>query len=160
MKRNILFLFAGIIIIPNLCLGNEGFGLKGFNDYVNSSTAPDVSTKNKLVDPSHALKDKPKENALGEDVPWVLQGILPKWKVCAADSDCTAVVADCVLWEPINKKYTHKILRNLNSCSASIDPGFQPVTVCVDRVCQATAKSTLVSWQEWLGKMKSLRKGN
>jgi hypothetical protein len=123
--------------------------VKNFSDYVNLSGNSVESAVNKQVNPLPSSKDKPQEKE-AQDAPAVLQGILPKWKSCAANSDCTAVVADCVSWEPINKKYVHKISKNLYSCAPSIDPGFQPVAVCANKVCKATDKTTLVSWKEWL----------
>jgi hypothetical protein len=89
--------------------------------------------------------------------PVMLPGIPAKWKTCALDSECTAVVADCVSWDVLNKKYLNKIYRNLNSCSESVDPGFKPEVVCVDRRCKTTQKTTDVSWEEWLNEMRKNR---
>ncbi|MBF0504612.1 MAG: hypothetical protein HQL14_05865 [Candidatus Omnitrophica bacterium] len=85
----------------------------------------------------------------------VSQGVPARWQACAKDNDCTAVVVDCVSWEPLNKKYLPKFFKDLNSCLASIDPGFQPQVLCVDRACKTTGKTTHVSWEEWLNEMRN-----
>ena len=80
-------------------------------------------------------------------------GVNEEWRICSADSDCTAALRGCWVWEPINKKYIKKFMkRNIAACSKSFDPGFQPVTACIDKVCQATDKTTNVLMTEWLRK--------
>jgi hypothetical protein len=91
----------------------------------------------------------------GKDSDW--QGIPPKWRVCSIDSDCEAGVESCLYWEPINKEYIKALSKSLDGCTASIDPGFQPVTVCVNKTCQATDKTTDVSWEDWLDKMQKMK---
>ncbi len=84
------------------------------------------------------------------------QGIPAGWRVCAVDSDCTAGVENCLYWKAINKKYAKDLSKTLDDCLASIDPGFQPVTVCVNKVCQTTGRTTNVSWEDWLKEMQKL----
>jgi len=108
--------------------------------------------------PTHAIKDNSvKADLVEQDSQPALQGVPAQWQACSLTSDCTAVVVDCASWEPLNKKFLHRIAKNLNSCSASIDPGFQPETVCVHKACQTTQKTTRVSWEEWLSQMRKTR---
>jgi hypothetical protein len=83
-------------------------------------------------------------------------GIKEEWRMCSADSDCIAAVRGCWVWEPINKKYIKDFLRrgDFEPCLSSIDPGLQPVTVCMDKVCKATDKTTNVKFYEWLRESK------
>ena len=74
------------------------------------------------------------------------------------DSDCTAVAADCVTWEAINKRYLGKIIKDLNSCTTAVDPGFQPESICAQKTCQTTEKTTNVSWEEWLSATRKDKK--
>jgi hypothetical protein len=133
--------------------------LGGFNEYVNSPEGAWGLPVAKKIIKAPADQDQTKEHVVGPDSvnadsPPVLQGISAKWQVCTTDSDCTATVADCATWEALNKKYLSKIAKNLKLCSVSIDPGFQPETVCVAKACKTTDKNTQVSWEEWLSAMR------
>ena len=78
-------------------------------------------------------------------------GVEEEWRTCSVDSDCMAALRGCWVWEPINKKYIKEFMgRNPPACAKSSDPGLQPVTACIDKVCKATDKSTNVKWDEWL----------
>ncbi len=78
-------------------------------------------------------------------------GVEEEWKACLVDSDCMAALRGCWVWEPINKKYIKDFMkRNPPACRRSSDPGLQPVTACIDKVCKATDKTTNVKWDEWL----------
>ena len=80
-------------------------------------------------------------------------GVEEEWRACSVDSDCMAALRGCWAWEPINKKYIKEFLeRNPPACLNSSDPGLQPVTACIDKVCTATDKTTNVKWDEWLRK--------
>jgi hypothetical protein len=89
----------------------------------------------------------------------VVEGIPMDWQTCGADSDCTAAVVDCLTWDPVNKKYLSK-LSNWDSCSESIDPGFQPQAVCSHNRCRTTDNTTSVSWPEWLANMRAQKQEN
>jgi len=154
MKHSPLLVAVLFLIFSQTCWGDGASQGGYFNEYVNSPEGPVVSLVNKEINPTPAAHDKFKEHSVKEDSQAVLQGISAKWQACSVSSDCTAVVADCALWEPLNKKYLNRIAENLNSCSASIDPGFQPETVCVHKACQLTEKTTHVSWEEWLSQMR------
>lgn len=148
-------LFAVLFLIfYGTGFGDEGNSAGSFNDYINSPEGASGSPVDKNIDLSHAAHHEDRKNQEKTDTKQPLQGIPAKWQACAKDSDCTAAVADCVSWEPLNKKYLHKLSKNLNSCSASIDPGFQPESICVGQACQTTEKTTNVSWEEWLGEMR------
>ncbi len=126
-----------------------------FSDYINSSQASSKNSVNKALDITAAPNDVVEKRADKQDTkPSGLQSIPGRWKACDADSECTAGVVDCVSWEALNKKYLHKLGKDLNACVASIDPGFQPQTACVAKTCQTTNKSTNVSWEEWLNDMQ------
>jgi len=95
------------------------------------------------------------ESSKRADQGHLLQGIPSQWKACASDGDCAAGSVDCTSWDALNKKYLRKLSANLAACSSSIDPGFKPVTACVNKMCQATDKSTDISWEEWLIQMRN-----
>lgn len=159
MQNSALLFVVLFLIFSKTCFGDASSQAGSFNEYVNSPEGAWGSPVAKKIIPASAVQDKTKDNpvkpdSVKADSPPVLQGISTKWQVCATDSDCTAVVADCASWEALNKEYFNKIAKNLNFCSASIDPGFQPVTRCVLKVCKTTEKNTNVSWEEWLGAMR------
>jgi hypothetical protein len=80
-------------------------------------------------------------------------GVEEEWRACLTDSDCMAALRGCWVWEPINRKYIKEFMeRNPPACLKSSDPGLQPVTACIDKVCKATDKTTNVKWDEWLQK--------
>ena len=55
--------------------------------------------------------------------------------------------------EKHHKKYIKEfVARNPQACLQSVDPGLQPVTVCIDKICKSTNKTTNVKWYEWLRK--------
>ena len=158
MKNRALLIGVLFLIFPKVGWGDEGSSANNFSNYVNSpespSDTPSDTPVDKNINPGPATNDEHGKKPDETDAKPVLSGIPFKWKACAVDSDCTAGVVDCVSWVPLNKKYLHKLSKNLRSCSASVDPGFQPEAVCVAKVCQTTEKSTNVSWEEWLSKIK------
>jgi len=156
MKNSALLFVVLFLVFSKTCWGQGNSQINNFNAYINSSGGSVESLVNKDIAPM-PVDDKTKENLVKAEP--LLPGIPAQWQVCSIDSDCTAVVADCVSWEPLNKKYLTKLSKNLNFCSTSIDPGFQPKTVCVKKACKATDKTTLVSWQEWLSEMRKRREG-
>ena len=92
-------------------------------------------------------------SSINNNVNQTLGGVDEEWRTCSVDSDCIAAVRGCWVWEPINKKYIKEFLeRNPPLCQQSSDPGLQPVTACIDKVCTATDKTTNVKWDEWLRK--------
>jgi hypothetical protein len=145
------------LIFPGASFGDESSHMGSFNDYINSPESSSGSSVDKNTGSDHKTHDETGKKSEDTDTGPALQGIPAQWKACAMDSDCTAGVADCESWEPLNKKYLPKLSENLNSCSASIDPGFQPQTVCVDKACKITEKTTNVSWEEWLNEMQKRR---
>ena len=157
MKNSVLLMVTLSLIFSKTCWGEGNSQINGFHDYINSPEGPAESIVNKEIPPIPATNDKIEGNSIKSDSQPLLQGIPAKWQACAINSDCTAAVADCVSWEALNKKYLKKLSKNLNSCSATIDPGFQPETVCVKKACKTTDKTTLVSWQEWLSAMRKNR---
>lgn len=154
MKTSAWLIVVLLLIFSQTCFGDGSSKGSYFNEYVNSPEGSVESSVNKTINPIHERKDKTDKNSVKEDSQPVLQGIPSKWEVCAKDSDCTAVVVDCMTWDPLNKKYLKELAKNLNSCSGSIDPGFQPETVCVNKTCKTTEKTTNVSWEEWLSEMR------
>lgn len=154
MKSRALLIVSLFLIFSGVGFGDESFPVGNFNEYVNSpegsSESSSGSSVDKNVNSTSAVKNEARKNPDETDTKQVLQGIPSKWQACTMDSDCTAAVADCVSWEPLNKKYLDKISKNLHSCSASIDPGFQPETLCVAKMCKTTEKTTDVSWEDWL----------
>lgn len=80
-------------------------------------------------------------------------GVKEEWRTCSVNEDCMAALRGCWVWEPINSNNLKAfIARNPPACLGSIDPGLQPVTVCVNKVCQATDQTTHIKWDEWLRK--------
>ena len=161
MKTRFLFCMVLLLVLTKLSWSEGNAQINDFSHYVNYSEGPQVNSVDNSVMPIEASsieskerEDKESDKDEGSRV--ILQGISSKWNVCHIDSDCTAVVADCVSWDSINKKYLRKIIKNLNSCSDVIDPGFQPETICAHKACKMTDKTTLVSWEEWLSQMQKL----
>jgi len=157
MKKSILLIVTFLLIFSKLGFGQENSQVSNFNDYVNSSKVSLQNPVDKNVSQYYAAKHKNsyKESLNRKDSNEGLQGVPRQWKACALNSECTAVAADCLIWEPLNKKYLKRIIGNLDSCSKSVDPGFQPETVCVEKECRMTKKSTNVSWEEWLDAIRS-----
>jgi hypothetical protein len=154
MKNSALLMIILLLIFSNESFGDDNSQINDFSDYINSSQGPLKSTVDNSTKPVPAMNHDLKKESNKEGPAPVLKAIPYKWKTCTIDSDCTAVVADCVSWDSLNKKYLKKVSKDLNACSGSIDPGFQPVTVCVDKECKTTEKTTDVSWEEWLSKMR------
>ncbi len=74
-----------------------------------------------------------------------------EWRRCQIDADCSVGVADCK-WQPIHKKYLNTLIeaRRYTTCPAAIDlEDAQPVTACIDRQCEATAKKTRLTPVAW-----------
>jgi hypothetical protein len=130
--------------------GDESPHLNIFNEYINSPTSNSEAAIDTNSSPKEVTNSEVQQTADKADTKRSLQGIPAKDQTCATDSDCTAGVVDCVSWEPFNKKYSHELFKKSNPCPDSIDPGFQPVTVCAAKVCKATDKTTDVSWDDWL----------
>jgi hypothetical protein len=141
------------LVFTKVCFGDDTSHADNFNNYVNSPGGSFDSLVNKDTNQINAINNKVEGKSDKTDSKPVLQKISAKWRICAIDNDCTSAAADCVSWESLNKKYLNKISKNLNSCSESIDPGFQPESICVDKVCKTTEKTTNVSWEEWLSEM-------
>lgn len=154
MKTSTLLIIILLLISSNKSFGDDNSQINNFSDYINSSESPSKSPADNSPNPMPVVKKEHKEDHDNEDPHTGLKAIPYKWKMCAEDSDCTAAVVDCVTWDSLNKKYLKKLSKELNSCSESIDPGFQPVTVCIDKACKTTEKTTDVSWEEWLSKMR------
>jgi hypothetical protein len=148
--------FILFLISSTTGFGAEISNVNIFNEYINSpdsnAEAPiDKNAVPKEVTNKEVTNSEVRKSPDKADTKRSLQGIPAKDQTCAIDSDCTAGVVDCVSWEPFNKKYLHELFKKSTSCPASIDPGFQPVTVCVAKVCKATEKTTDASWDDWLG---------
>lgn len=156
MKTVLLLIAVLALILATPLFGFEKPNAKPFNDYINGSPSNAQIAADKNTGPAATPGDQPKDNS-DQDAGPGLPAVPRAWKTCSADSDCTAAVADCVSWEPLNKKYLDKISENLKSCTPSVDPGFQPKTVCVHRVCKTTQEITGVSWAEWLSKIRPSR---
>jgi hypothetical protein len=154
MKNSALLITILLFVFSKICWGDGNSQANDFSEYINApGNAGDNSDNNMPFPPMTGAKirrDSERSDSGDSGAKSLLQGIPPKWKACLIDSDCTAAVADCASWDALNKKYLNRLSKNLKSCSESIDPGFQPVTVCVQKFCQATDKTTLVSWDEWL----------
>ena len=150
MIKGILLIFLLLLIFSKWCLSDDNPPVKNFNDYINNSAE---SSMNKNMNPMLAAKPEVNNNSDQADTQPQAQGISDQWKTCLTDSDCTAVVADCVSWDVLNKKYLNRFARNLRSCSDAIDPGFQLATACVHKMCQTIDKVTDVSFDEWLSDM-------
>ena len=145
----ILFVIL-FLIFPGTSFGDENSRVKNFNEYVNSPEGNSEASVDKNASPMQVTNKEVPEESDKSDSKRSLQGIPAKDQTCATDSDCTAGVVDCVSWEPYNKKYLHELFKGSNPCPSSIDPGFQPVTVCVAKICKATEKTSDVSWDDWL----------
>lgn len=157
MKNRALLIVTFFLIFCRTSLGDESSNESYFSNYVNSSPKDQAVSPivDKNVKPTHAKNDEHGKNSDEKDTGPVLQGIPAKWRACTMDSDCTAGVLDCVSWDALNKKHLKELSKNLRSCSASIDPGFQPEAACVHKACQITGKITDVSWEEWYNKIRS-----
>jgi hypothetical protein len=138
------------LILTGISYGDETPHNDIFNEYINSPEGNAGTSVDKNASPTPLKKKEDHKKSEKPDTKKSLQEIPSKDRTCAKDSDCTAGVADCVSWEPLNKKYVPELLKHSTSCSASIDPGFQPVTVCADKVCRTTDKFTDSSWDDWL----------
>ena len=154
MKNSALLMWMLLLLFPTVSFGASSPHVDKFSNYINSPEGTSESPIDKKINLSHATNDETGQNSEETNIKPVLQGIPAQWQACAVDSDCTAGVVDCVSWEAINKKYLKKLSENLRSCSASIDPGFQPEAVCVKKFCESTKKITHVSWAEWLSQIK------
>ncbi|MBI5025037.1 MAG: hypothetical protein HZC18_08605 [Candidatus Omnitrophica bacterium] len=85
------------------------------------------------------------------------QKIPTEWRSCSTDSDCIAGLVGCWYWEPVNKKYIEEFYNKktlASVCRRSIDPGFQPVTACIEKECKLTDKSTQITMDDWRGAMQ------
>jgi hypothetical protein len=144
-----LLFISLILIVSTTSFGGPSPQAGQFSDYINSNEISNTSIINVII--HHETPESPGNADAGPE--W--QGGIPAaWRACQADRDCTAVAADCATWEPVNKKYLSKFTKYLNSCTSSIDPGFQPQAVCNAKACQTTDKTTGVSWKEWISAMK------
>jgi len=162
MKNTPLLITIVLLMLTQICWADGNSQVNNFSDYINSpeNSADNSAKKNMNLPPMISPKTgeaSDKTNSSNSDSKSITRGIPIKWKACTIDSDCTAVVADCVSWDALNKKYLNKLARNLKSCSESIDPGFQPLTTCVNQMCKTTDQTTLVSWDEWLNDMHKRR---
>jgi len=148
-----------------LCLIFSGTGFTDdsnkdfFNEFINSPENDSEDTTNKDISPNEVMNAEAPEKSHHEDraeesektdTMRSLQMIPAEDKTCVKDIDCTAGVIDCVSWAAYNKNYTKRLLKGSASCPDSIDPGFQPATVCVAKRCQTTDKTTEASWDDWL----------
>ena len=158
LKNCLLAVVVLFLIFSKLCWGDGSSQTGNFSQYVNSPEGSVWGPVNKNINPIYVIKENSvKADSVQEDSQPGWQGISTHWQACSITSDCTAVVVDCASWEALNKKYLNRIAKSMNSCSASIDPGFQPETVCVNKACKITDKTTHVSWQEWLSQMRKTR---
>jgi hypothetical protein len=150
MPMPVLFVIL-FLISSATSFGDESPHVNIFNEYINSPDSNAEAPIDKNAVPKEMTNSEVQKNSDKADTKRSLQGIPAKDQTCATDSDCTAGVVDCVSWEPFNKKYSRELLKESTSCPESIDPGFQPVTVCAAKVCKATDKTTDTSWDDWLG---------
>ncbi len=157
MKKYTLF-FILFLIFSRAGLGADSSHVNYFSDYINSPKAPVVNAADNSVSPNNATNNEVSKNSDETGPTAALQGIPAQWKACTIDSDCTAGVVDCMSWQPLNKKYLHKLVKDLDPCLSSVDPGFQPQAVCINKACQTTDKSTDVTWEEWLSEMRKVPK--
>jgi hypothetical protein len=144
---------VGILFVALVLFPLKGFGSNGFSEYVNSPEKPSDAPVNKVIAPEAKPQETSHNDTAKTDVR-PLSGVLAKWQVCSVDSDCAAVVADCMSWDAVNKKYLKLLAGNLKSCTDAIDPGFEPEAVCSAQKCRTTDKITHVSWEDWLDQMK------
>lgn len=151
MKINGPFILL-FLVFSKISFADGNSYINNFNEYVNLSDKSSDNSTDKIIYPSTPMSPEVGKNPEGADSKPALRGIPAKWQGCATDSDCTAGVADCVSWEALNKEYLPDLFKDLSSCSASIDPGFQPEAVCAHKQCEITEKNTNVSYEEWLSK--------
>jgi hypothetical protein len=151
--RYLSALFVIVLLIFTVTsYGDESPHNNIFNEYINSPEGNAEYSVDKNASPMPLTKKEDHKKSDKSDTKKSLQGIPRKDQVCTKDSDCTSGVVECVSWEPLNKKYLKELFKHLTSCPASIDPGFQPATVCAAKVCETTDKFTDSSWDDWLNK--------
>ena len=74
------------------------------------------------------------------------------WDSCKIDADCTAVIAPCDDWKPINKDHIDDFVKanSHNFCSVYDKPKeSQPVVVCFNQKCNFTNNHTGISVDQW-----------
>ena len=60
-----------------------------------------------------------------------------QWLTCDEDKDCTPVDLGCWYWQPVSKKHAVDMENaHIAVCTASIDPGPQPPSICAKHVCE------------------------
>jgi hypothetical protein len=142
----VLFIIS-LIIFSQTSYADESPRNNIFNEYINSPEGNSDYTVDKNAGPKSITK---KDDHKKSDTKKSLQEIPFKDQFCVKDSDCTAGVVNCVSWEPLNKKFLKELFKHSTPCPDSIDPGFQPVTVCAKSMCKTTERSTEASWDDWL----------
>jgi hypothetical protein len=149
-KHLSVIFFILFLTIAGTSYGDESPHNSFFNEYINSPEGNAQVSADKNAAPKPSVKKEDQKKSDRSDSRKSLQQIPAKDRSCTVDSDCTAGVVDCVSWGPLNKKYLKELFKHSTACPDSIDPGFQPVTVCAAKVCRTTDKYTDASWDDWL----------
>jgi hypothetical protein len=148
-RLSVLFVIV-FLIFSGTGYGDEAPKSSFFNEYINSPEGNAETSIDKNASPNTLTKKEDHKKSEKPDTKKSLQSIPFKDQICTKDSDCSAGVVDCVSWEPLNKKFLDELFKHSTSCPDSIDPGFQPVTVCAAKECKTTDKFTDHSWDDWL----------